>query len=142
MRVDFIGWTVLDVNHAAVGLPPRNTRGIVVVGVSNAAVMLFFVFVFLGIRRGVAPQPELLHKLLALLVGFQPLERLPFLVSDDVADILIQPFLPRTRQFLFQRLLFAGNFFFGQRFGVRLCVGSAAAGARLVLILRDQKQAA
>ena len=42
-----------------------------IVGVSDAAVMLFLVFVLFGIRSGIAPQPELLDELLPLLVSLQ-----------------------------------------------------------------------
>ena len=39
------------------------------VGIGDAAVVLFFEFVLFGIGRGVAAQPELLDELLALFVG-------------------------------------------------------------------------
>ena len=39
------------------------------VGVCDAAVMLFLKFVLLGVGRGIAAQPELLDELLPLIVG-------------------------------------------------------------------------
>jgi len=72
-----------------------------VVGVCDAPVMLFLIFVFLGIRSGVAPQPELLDELLPLIIGVEPLKSLALFVGDDVSDIFFQPFLPRCFQLFF-----------------------------------------
>jgi len=58
------------------------------VGVSDAAVVLFLKLVLDRIRRGIAAQPELLDELLALLVGLKPVERLYLLGADDVRNVL------------------------------------------------------
>ncbi len=63
------------------------------VGVRDAAVVLFLELVFLGVGRGIAPQPELLDELLALLVGLQPLEGRSLFVGDDVTDVFVEPLL-------------------------------------------------
>ena len=84
MLISFIGRTVLDIDHAAVRLPARNARSKILVGVGDAAVMLFAVFVFFGVGSGIAAQPELLDELLALLIGLKLLECLFLFVADDV----------------------------------------------------------
>ena len=84
MLLDFVRRTVRDVDAAAVGLPSGNARGELLVGVGDTAVVLFLVFVLDGVRRGIAPQPELLDELLALFVGLQPLESLALFIGDDV----------------------------------------------------------
>ena len=84
-----------------------------VVGVSNTAVMLFFVLVFLGIRCGVAAEPELLDKLLAFFVRFQTFESRFFLVCDDVNHVLIQPLLPGASELFFELFLLLRDLLFG-----------------------------
>ena len=76
MRLDFIRRAVDDVDAAAIRLPSGNAGGETLVGVGDAAVVLFLELVFLGVGRGIAPQPELLDELLALFVGAQALEGL------------------------------------------------------------------
>src|ERR1700688_717890 len=105
MRFDFVGWAVNDVSAAAVGLPAGNARRIMLVSVGDAPVVFFLVLVFLGIRSGIAPQPELFDELLALVIRAQPFPGLPFLVGDDVGDVLIEPFPVRGLQ-LFAQLIF------------------------------------
>src|SRR6185437_11732863 len=96
MRVDFVRRAVFDVNHPAVCLPTWNARCVMVVCIRNAAIMLFLVLVLFRIRRGIAPQPELLYELLPLFIRFQTLEGLLFFVRDDVDNVLVQPLLPRA----------------------------------------------
>src|SRR5207245_132690 len=48
MRFDFVGLAVHDVNTAAVGFPAGDAGGEVFVGVGDARVVIFFVFVFFG----------------------------------------------------------------------------------------------
>ncbi len=60
---------------------------------------------FRGVRVRIAAQPEVLDKLVALLVVAEMLERLHLLVGDDPPDILIHPLLVDTLQLLFQSLL-------------------------------------
>src|SRR5207253_7678299 len=69
MVLDFVRRPIGDVDAATVRLPSGDTRRVALVGVRNAAVVLFFEFVFSSVGRGIAAQPELLDELLALLVG-------------------------------------------------------------------------
>src|SRR5208283_5634657 len=68
MVIDLVRRAVHDVNAATVRSPPRNAGGEVFVGVSNAPVMLFFVFILRSVGRGIAAQPELLDERVALFV--------------------------------------------------------------------------
>src|SRR5579862_2226557 len=105
MGFDFVGWPINDVGAAAVGLPARDARRVMLVCIRDAPVMLFFELVFLGIGSGIATQPELFDELFALVIGAQPFPGLPFLVGDDVGDVLIKP-LPVRRFQLFPQLFF------------------------------------
>ena len=100
MVFDFVRRAVRDVDAAAVGLPARDARGVVLVGVGDAAVVLFLELVLDGIGRGVAAQPELLDELLALFVGLQPLEGRALFIGDDVGDVLVQPLAVGSLQLL------------------------------------------
>ena len=114
---DFVGRAEGDVDAAAVGLPAGNARGVMLVGVGDAAVVLFLELVLDGVRRGVAAQPELLDELLALVVGLEALEGRPLLIRDDVGDVFVEP-LPIRRFQLFLELCFLLLFLFvGQRLG-------------------------
>jgi hypothetical protein len=68
----------------AVRLPSRLAGCKVLVGVSNAPVVLFAELVLRRIRIRVAPQPEILDEGVALLIVAQVLERLRLFVRDDV----------------------------------------------------------
>ena len=92
---DLVRRPVRDVDAAAIRLPSGDTGSVVLVGVSDAAVVLFLELVLDGIGRGIAAQPELLDELLALFVGLQPLEGLALFIGDDVDDVLVQPLLVR-----------------------------------------------
>ena len=63
------GATPHDVHAAAISLPSRNTRSIMLVGIGDAAIVLFFKLVVGQVRIGAAAQPELLDELFALFVG-------------------------------------------------------------------------
>ena len=63
MRLDFVGRAISDINASAVGFPAGDARSVMVVGVRDAAVVLFLELVLFGVRGGVAPQPELLDEL-------------------------------------------------------------------------------
>ena len=102
---DFVRRAVRDVDAAAVGLPAGDARGVVLVGVRDAAVVLFLELVFDGVRGGVAAQPELLDELLALFVGLQALEGRPLFIGDDVGDVFVQPLAVRSLEFLLELLL-------------------------------------
>src|SRR6267154_4008971 len=114
MRFDFVGRAVHDVDPATVGFPTRNSRREMLVGISDAPVVLFLVLVLFGIRRGIAALPESLNKIVAFFVVRQLLEGGPFLVGDDPDYVLIQPLLVDLGEFDFERsfllllLLFIG----------------------------------
>ena len=120
MIVDFVGRPVGDINAAAVGLPSGNTGSVVLVGVGDAAVVLFLELVFDGVRAGIAAQPEVLDEALALLIGLQPHEGGPFLVGDDVDDVLVQPLAIRRGQLFAQRLFLGLALLIGHRPSDRL----------------------
>src|SRR5580704_2674222 len=75
------------------------------VGVRDAPVMLFLVLVLFGVRSRIAPQTELLDKILTLVVRAQPLKCLAFLVGDDVRYVFVEP-LPIRRFQLFAKFVF------------------------------------
>src|ERR1017187_9024096 len=60
MGVNRVGGTVHNVNASAVGPPPGDPRRKMFVGIGNAAVVFFLVFILRGVRSGIAAQPELL----------------------------------------------------------------------------------
>ena len=101
-----------------------------VVGVCDAAVVLFLKLVLFGVRGGVAPQPELFDKLFALFVRSQALEGGLLLIGDDVDDVFVQPFPIRGFQLFAQffvalALLFIGQGLgdgFARRRGIRLLI--------------------
>ena len=106
MSLDLVGFAPGDVDAATISLPARNTGSVMLVGVSNALVVLFAKFIFVGIRIGIAATPELFDETLALVVSGKLLEGLPLFVCDDVSDVLIQPVLVSLLEFdlLFPRL--------------------------------------
>src|SRR5208283_1184083 len=89
--VDLIRRAKHDVNPAAVGLPPRDAGGEVLVGISDAPVVLFFKLVLVGVGRGIAALPEGLDELVALLVVRKLHEGGSFFVRDNPAYVLVQP---------------------------------------------------
>src|SRR4051812_43390670 len=91
MGFDFVGLAEDDVDTAAVGLPSRDASGEVLVGIGDALVVLFFVFVLFGVRRGIAALPEGFNEVIALLVIRELLEGGALFVSDDVGDVFVQP---------------------------------------------------
>ena len=74
MRLDLVGGAPHDVNAAAIGLPAWNAGSEMLVGISDAAIVLFLVLVFRSVGSGIATQPELLDELVALLVVGKLLE--------------------------------------------------------------------
>src|SRR5712691_11582250 len=100
-----------DVDAAAISLPAGNARGVMLVGIGDTLVVLLTKLVFISIRIGIATAPELFDETFALVVGFELLERLALLLSDDVRDVLVQPIFVSLFQFrlyiarLFRRVL-------------------------------------
>ena len=71
MGIHFVGGAPHDVSPSAVSLPSWNAGGIVLVGVSDATIVLLFKIVFREVGIAAAPQPKLLDKLFALFVGIE-----------------------------------------------------------------------
>ena len=96
MRIDFIGLAENDVHASAIGFPARNARREMLVGVGDALVVLFFIFVLFGVGSGIAALPEGLDKIVAFLVVRELLEGGALFVGDDPDDVLFQPLLVRA----------------------------------------------
>src|SRR4051812_10795977 len=92
--------------------------------------MLFLVFVLLGVRSGVAPEPEVFYKRLPFFVRFQAFERLLLLIRDDVDDVLVHPLLPRAGELFLQLLLFLSDLLLREwfRYGFGGTAGTAGFG--------------
>src|SRR5438105_4230739 len=103
MGVNLVGRSEGYVHAAAVRLPTGYAGREVFIGISDAAVMLFLVFVLHGVGSGIAPLPECFNKLIALFVVRQLLERRFLFIGDDVDDVLVKPFLVCLAQFLPER---------------------------------------
>src|SRR5262249_33583441 len=71
---------------------------------SNAPIVLFFVLVLDRVGSGIAAQPELLDKLVALFVVGKLLERGALFVGDDPPDVLVKPTLELGTKLLLQGL--------------------------------------
>ena len=93
VRVDAVRLAIGDVHVAAIGLPARLACCEMLVGVGDAAVVLFLELVLGRVGIRIAAQPEVLDEGLTLLIVRQALERLHLLVGDDPAHVLIQPLL-------------------------------------------------
>src|SRR5258708_3194745 len=105
MRLDLVGRTMLDVNAAAIGFPSTNSRGKPFIGVRDAAVVLFLIFVLFGVGSRVAAKPELLDKLLALLVVGKTRESCALVVCDDIRHIAVDPIQVWRGEFLAKSLV-------------------------------------
>ena len=119
MRLDFVSRAVHDVHAAAVGLPSRDTRWEMLVGVGDAPVVLFLELVLDGVGRGIAALPECFNELVAFFVVGELLESRALFVGDDPAHVLVEPLLVGARNFLLEPLLV----------GLALFVARAAASA-------------
>ena len=73
------------------------------VGVGNAPVMLFLVFVLFGVWSRVAALPESFNKVVALFVVGKLFKGRTFFVADDPDYVLIKPFLVRFAELDVQR---------------------------------------
>ncbi len=90
-----VGLTVHDVNAAAIGSPAGNAGRKMLIGISDAAIMLFFHRIIDRIRIGIAPLPELLDELLAFFVRLQCEKSFALGICNDEDDILVQPLFVR-----------------------------------------------
>ena len=105
------------------------------VGVRDAAVVLFLVFVLDGVGRGIAAQPELFDELLALLVGVQLLEGFALFIGDDVGDVFVQPLLPGRLQLFLERRFFLLDLFRVSGLATVSRLGAAVAVASVLVVL-------
>src|SRR5262249_47628740 len=105
VRFDLIRLAEHDIDAPAVGLPPGDAAGVMLVGVGDALVMLFAVFVDVGVGVGIAAVPESFDELLALLVGLERVEDLALLIGDDPADVFVYPAFVKALGLLLLALL-------------------------------------
>src|SRR3989442_15085744 len=68
MGIYFIGRAPDDVHAAAVRFPTGDAGSVMLVGISNAAIVLLFEIVIREVRIAAAAQPKLFNELLALFV--------------------------------------------------------------------------
>src|SRR5581483_315707 len=94
-----------NIDTPAIRFPARNTGGVMLVGIRDAAIVLFFKLVLFGVGGWIAAQPELLDEVLAFFIGVQVRKSFAFLVGDDVGDVLVKPLLVGRFQ-LFAELFF------------------------------------
>ena len=96
------------------------------VGVGNAAVVLFLEIVVGEIGIAASAEPELLDKLLALLVGLQLEKGVALVRSDDIDHVLLEPLLVGVIELLqcLLHLPLGGfiDFFGGWRVAGILCI--------------------
>src|SRR5208283_6023867 len=104
VSVNLIRRSKHDVHPAAVGLPAGDAGGIMLVGICDAPVMLFFKFVLVGVGSGVAALPERLDELVALFVVGELHEGATFVVGNDPAHVLVQPLAVCLAQLDFEGL--------------------------------------
>src|SRR5271169_1593461 len=117
MGFDLIGLAENDVDATAVGFPAWDTSREMLVGVGNALVVLFLIFVLFGIGGWVAALPEGFNKIVALFVVGELLKSGALFVGDDPDDVLFQPLFVGLAQFLFERtLIFLSLFLIGRTF--------------------------
>ena len=134
MGIDLIGFAKNDVHASAIGLPARNASRKMFIGVGNALVMLFLIFVLFGVGSGIAALPEGLNKIIAFFVVRKLLERRPLFVGDDPDYVLFQPLFIRTAQFLLEGpLVLLLLSFVGRTFEGICGVGLRRRGGRLLL---------
>src|SRR5262245_22124711 len=91
MRFNLIGLAEHYVDAPAICFPPRDTAGVFLVGISDALIIFFTILIRIGIGIGIAPHPELLDELFALLVSRQKVEGLALFIIDDPANIFVNP---------------------------------------------------
>ena len=100
MGFDFIRLAIHDVHAAAIGLPAGDAGSEMLVGVGDALVVLFFVFVLFSVGRGITTLPESFDEIVALFVVRELLEGGTFLVADNPDYVLIEPLFVGALDFL------------------------------------------
>ena len=63
------------------------------VGIGDAFVIFFTVFIFFRIRIRIAAAPKIFDEIFALLIGLKSQKGALFLLGDNVIDVGIQPTL-------------------------------------------------
>src|ERR1019366_1707900 len=104
MGVNLIRRPKHDVHPAAIGLPTGDAGRVVLVGIRDTPVVLFFKLVLFGVGRGIAALPEGLNELVALFVVRELHEGGFFFVGDNPAHVLVQPLPISLAQLNFERL--------------------------------------
>ena len=102
MRINLVGRAVHNVDTAAVGFPTGDSCREVFVGVFDAAVMLFFKFVFFGIGRRIASLPEGFYELVALFVVGKLFEGFALFVGNNVDNVFVEPLFISLAEFLLE----------------------------------------
>src|SRR5579863_3812445 len=102
MRINLVRRAIHNVDATAVCFPSGDSSGEMFVGVFDAAVMLFFKFVFFGIGRRVAALPKGLDELVALLIVGKLFESLAFFVGNNVDHVFVEPLLVSRSEFLLE----------------------------------------
>src|SRR5712671_3783108 len=111
MAFDLVRFAPGNINAATIGFPARDARGVMLVGIGDALVILFAKLVLISVRIGIAAAPEFFNEAFALIVGFEFPERFSLFVGNDVGDVFIQPVLVSPFEFrlyiarLFRRIL-------------------------------------
>src|SRR6266478_3169890 len=109
MRLDLVGLAPGDVDTTTIGFPARNAGRVMFVGIGDALVVLLAIFVFVGVRIGIAPAPEFFDETLALVVGLEFLESFALFVGDDVGDVFVQPVFVNLFEFRLYVALLLGR---------------------------------
>src|SRR5215510_13000654 len=91
VRFNLIGLAEHDIDAPAVGLPSGDAAGVMLVGVGDALVILFAVFVDVSVGVWIAAVPEPFDELLALVVSLERVEDLALFIGDDPADVFVYP---------------------------------------------------
>lgn len=107
VRIDFVGRPVKNVNPTAIGSPTGDARGEMLIGVSNAAIVLFAEGILWRIGIGIATAPEFFDVLFAFFVVGEAEKGRALIGSDDVGDFLVEP-------------IGIGSAFFGELLGLLL----------------------
>src|SRR5690348_13274232 len=105
MALERVRLAVHDVDAAAICPPSRDTRGEMLVGISDAAVVLLLNRIIDRVWVRTAPLPKLLDEVFTLLVCLQLQKSSALRIGNDVDDVFVEPLFVRGRQFLQNLLL-------------------------------------
>jgi hypothetical protein len=105
MVLNLIRRAIDDVNSAPIGFPPRDASGEMRIGVGESLVVFFLKLVLLRTRVWIAALPEGYDENVPVGIRRELAEVGTLLIRDDVANVLVQPFLIRKESTLFRRSL-------------------------------------